>query len=167
MGDTDGAGDPAEMLGDYLNDHLLGATGGLELFRRAARSHRGADKAELQQLVGEIEQDRASLLGIMRALGLPVRSYKIWLGWAAEKVGRLKPNGALVRRSPLSSVVELEAMTLGVAGKAAGWRVLVAVARHDDRLDVTQIESLLARAAHQQDTLERLRMAAAIEVLLP
>jgi len=84
-----------------------------------------------------------------------------------EKVGRLKPNGTLVQRSALSSVVELEAMTLGVAGKAAGWRVLHALAGRDDRLDAEQIEGLLARATSQQETLERLRMAAAVAALQP
>ncbi len=157
-----------ELLVSYLNDHLLGATGGLELFRRAARSHRGGPlEPELQQLAREIDQDRAALLGIMRALGLPVRPGKVWLGWAVEKVGRLKPNGTLVQRSALSSVVELEAMTLGVAGKAAGWRVLHALAGRDDRLDAEQIEGLLARATSQQETLERLRMAAAVAALQP
>ncbi len=154
-----------EALGRYLNDHLLGATGGLELFRRVTRSHRGtAEAAELEQLTGEIEQDRTSLLEIMRALGVPVRSYEVWLGWTAEKVGRLKPNGGLLRRVPLSSVIELEAMTLGVAGKAAGWRVLRAVADRDGRLDAGQLDILLERAARQQETLEGLRMAAAAEV---
>jgi hypothetical protein len=31
------------LVGIYLNDHLAGATGGLELARRAAASHRGSD----------------------------------------------------------------------------------------------------------------------------
>jgi hypothetical protein len=30
-----------DLLGIYLNDHLAGATGGLELARRVAGSHRG------------------------------------------------------------------------------------------------------------------------------
>ena len=55
-------------------------------------------------------------------------------------------------------------MTLGVAGKAAGWRVLRAVADRDGRLDAGQLDILLERAARQQETLEGLRMAAAAEV---
>jgi hypothetical protein len=41
-----------------------------------------------------------------------------------EKAARLKLNGHLLARSPLSSLEELEMLRLGVEGKAAGWRTL-------------------------------------------
>lgn len=152
----------AELLGIYLNDHLAGATGGRELFRRAARAQRGtAAGATLQELCSQIEQDRTALLAMMGGLDIPVRSYKVWLGWTAEKAGRLKLNGSLLRRSALSPVIELEAMTLGVAGKAAGWRLLRAMAEREPRLDADLLDGLLSRAADQEKTLERLRLAAA------
>lgn len=154
-----------ELLGLYLNDHLAGATAGRELFRRAVRTHRGTDAGTaLRALCDEVEQDRASLQHIMRSLHVPVTSYKVWLGWTAEKAGRLKLNGSVLRRSPLSSVVELEAMALGVAGKAAGFRVLRTIAERDPRLDRGQLDDLVTRAEAQQQTLERLRLAAAAEV---
>jgi hypothetical protein len=67
---------------------------------------------------------RRALLDFMAALGLPVRHYKLSAAWAAEKAARLKLNGRLLSRSPVSSLEELEMLRLGVEGKAAGWRTL-------------------------------------------
>ncbi len=102
------------LLGVYLNDHLAGATGGLALFRRATSSAQGASKAELAELTQQVTQDRQCLLALMHRLGVPVRHYKVATGWALEKAGRLKTNGYLLHRSPLSDLVELEALVLGV-----------------------------------------------------
>ena len=55
----------------------------------------------------------------MAALGLPVRRYKSYAAWVAEKTARLKLNGSLWSRSPLSGVAELEILRLDVEGKAA------------------------------------------------
>ena len=68
-------------------------------------------------------EDRTTLQ-LMAALAVPVQQYKVALGWAAEKVGRLKPSGHLLTRSPLSDLEEIEAMRLGVEGKAACWQML-------------------------------------------
>ena len=76
------------LLGIYLNDHLAGATGGLELARRVARSSLvPADARVLQRLAAEIAADRQALLKIMAALGIPARSYKRYAAWIGEKAG--------------------------------------------------------------------------------
>ena len=152
------------LLGIYLNDHLTGATAGLELFRRAAGSHRKTEAGPvLERLTAEVEADRDTLLGIMRALDVPVRHYKVVGGWAAEKAGRLKLNGRLLSRSPMSSVVELEGLHLGVLGKAAGWRLLRAVADSDPRLDAVELDRLHENASRQAQEIDELRLRAARE----
>lgn len=148
-----------DLLGIYLNDHFAGATGGIELVRRAARSQRGSGTGEvLERLTAEIVNDRVALLDMMTALDVPVQRVKPYLAWAAEKVGRLKLNGYVLSRSPLSLLVELEALRLGVEGKAAAWRTLRELADHDRRLDAGRLDDLLARARQQGDTLEELRV---------
>jgi hypothetical protein len=152
------------LLGIYLNDHLAGAVAGTELARRLADAERHRPGGEaLQRLAGEIDEDRVALLEVMSALEVPVRHYKTWAAWATEKVGRLKLNGRLLARSPLSRVVELEAMQLGVEGKVAGWRTLRARAETDSRLDSTRLDELIDRARRQIDQVERLRVRAAAE----
>ena len=103
---------------------------------------------------------------IMGDLGIPARRYKICAGWAAEKAGRAKTNGFLVRRSPLSSVIELETLRLGVEGKRLMWQALLSLSRNRPRpgLDTEQLTQLLRRARNQADTLEELRLLAAAEV---
>ena len=148
------------LLGIYLNDHLAGASAGLELARRAARSH-GRDRATLREIADEIAEDREELRTIMTTLGVPIRRYKEVAGWAMEKVGRLKPNGRILSRSPLSDVLEVEALRLAVEGKAAGWLLLRGFAEQDGLLDPAQLDRLINRAARQADVLEDLRVNAA------
>jgi hypothetical protein len=45
-----------------------------------------------------------------------------------------------MRRSPLSDLIELEAMRTGVEGKAALWRALRALADSDSRLDCDELD---------------------------
>ena len=165
MGPSTPAGRGPRLLGIYLNDHLAGATGGLELARRVARSSlMPADARVLQRLAAEIAADRQALLKIMAALGIPARSYKRYAAWIGEKAG-LKPNGYLLTRSPLSSLEELELLRLGVEGKAAGWRTLRTLADRDRRLDSVRLDELISAARRQADLLEDLRVSAADQVI--
>ena len=156
-----------DLLGIYLNDHLAGATGGVGLARRmAAAADPGSQSATvLGTLATEIAQDRVALIMMMGALGIPVRGYKVFAGWAGEKAGRAKLNGHLLTRSPLSELEETELLRLGVEGKAAGWRSLRALAERDRRLDAGRLDDLLDRAERQSDMLETLRVAVAERVL--
>lgn len=155
-----------QVLGIYLNDHLAAATAGTELARRIARTHQDqGDGGRLRRFAAEVAQDRAALLEIMTALGIPVRAYKVGTGWIGEKAGRLKFNGRLFTRSPLSSLEELEIMRLAVEGKAAGWRTLRTAAGTGKRLDPARLDELIARAGRQSDLLEDLRAAAAAQVI--
>jgi hypothetical protein len=159
--------DPS-LLGIYLNDHLAGATAGLELFRRTAGAHTSTDAAPvLTRLVQEIEEDREALLGIMKTLEIPVAQYKVAGAWVAEKIGRAKPNGRLTSRSPLSSVIELEGMRLGVLGKGSGWKLLRELAASEPRLDASALDRLIERAERQAEEIEQLRIAAGKEALSP
>ncbi|WUH98353.1 hypothetical protein OHR68_33375 [Spirillospora sp. NBC_00431] len=154
-----------KLLGIYLNDHLAAAAGGVDLARRLAQGYSRSDDAErLGRLADDIAADRGALLSIMRSLGCPIRRYKSLAVWTAEKVGRLKLNGGLLHRSPLSDVVELEALSLGVTGKLAGWRTLLAVAEQEPGLDIGQLRMLQTRANDQLTVLEQLRAAAVGEV---
>jgi hypothetical protein len=154
----------SELLPIYLNDHLAGSTAGLELARRLLRSNsRNEYGADLARLAGEIEQDRESLQSIMRVLDVGVDRVKVAVGWTAEKVGRLKLNGRLLSYSPLSRLMELEVLMLGVTGKLALWRTLRQLAAEDSRLDRRDLDRLIERAAGQLQEVETLRERAVID----
>jgi hypothetical protein len=160
---TDGRPD---LLRIYLNDHLAGSAGGAALARRLAGSHaKTAAGPELTKLAREVVEDRESLLDIMRGLGVSRKRFKEPLAVVAERLGRFKPNGSLLSRSPLSSVIELEAMALGVTGKLAGWRTLQELSGSEPRLDAAQLDRLVSRAEAQLASLERLRVDAVSEAL--
>jgi hypothetical protein len=156
----------AQLLNIYLNDHLAAAVGVLALARRSAGAHHGtAGASELAELVSQLAEDRQTLLTIMARLNVPRTRYKEPLALAAERLGRVKPNGSLFHRSPLSSVVELEALTLGVLANRSVWRALQQLSASHAGLDTDQLEHLIGRADSQLAVLDGLRDAAVREAL--
>ena len=149
---------PSKYLATYLNDHLLGSTVGMELARRAAGENQGSELGEfLTGVAREIEADRETLLALMSELGVKPDQLKVAAGWIAEKLGRLKPNAQLRGYSPLSPLVELEGLLIGIEGKLAMWQVLAEVAEQVG-LDRARMEELSARAERQQADVERHRL---------
>jgi len=155
-----------DRLSVYLNDHLAGATLGVELARRAARENDGGELgAFLEGFAREVVEDRAVLLRLMRTLDVEPSVTKSGLAWALEKAGRLKLNGQLTGYSPLSRLVELEGLSLGVRGKQSLWEALAAAFGSDPRLAEFDFAALALRAAHQLDDLTEQRLAAAPEAV--
>ena len=146
----------------YLTNHWLASKGGLDLFERSARSqHDEETRASLRALADEVADDRTTLRSILDAHGVPDTPIRERLVSLGETVGRLKPNGTLFRRSPLSDLLELEALGAAVQAKKLGWLALRELADDDERLDVATLDDLVHRAEDQQDRLEGLRLKAA------
>jgi hypothetical protein len=153
------------FLAIYLNDHLAGAAAGVGRSRALAKAHQGRpDEERLQRLADDIAADRGALLAVMGSLGIPVRHYKSIALSVAEMAGRLKLNGRLKERSPLTDLVEYEFLRVAVEGKAAGWRTLRTIADRTPDLDADELESLHERAQAQISLLEELRRSAVAEV---
>jgi len=148
------------LLAIYLSDHLAGATGGVELARRARASNRGSELGvALEELCAEIEADRKALERVMERLEVKRNGPKIAGAWAAEKLGRLKLNGRLTGYSPLSRLVELEMLHIGVTGKIQLWQALDET--QSDKLSQFDLARLIERAESQRATIESLRLEAA------
>ena len=151
------------LLRIYLNDHLAGATVAVELARRSRKRNRGNSFGEfLAWLTEQIDADRRTLRSLMDELEMRIDVSKQIAAWGSEKLGRLKLNGSLTGYSPLSRLIELEFLALGVAGKLAMWRVLQDSVGAP--LGDTDLEALIDRAEHQRSELERHRVRAAEEV---
>ena len=148
----------------YLRNHEAAARAGQDLIRRTAASQGRRPYGEnLRRLVVESQEDLDALHGLMRRLGVGADR----LGGAAlqlgERVGRLKPNGRLVRRSLVSNLVEIEGVLGDLQLKAASWRALLAAGVADrDELDVAD---LLARAERQLERLTTVHRQAAVASL--
>lgn len=144
----------------YLNDHLAGATVGVELARRVYAGNRG-EKAfgePLGRICKEIEEDRAALEQAIDRLGLSRSRVKPAGAWVAEKLGRLKLNGRLRGYSPLSRLLELEGLMIGITAKMALWRTLDSL--EDAESLGIDFARLAARAAEQHSAVEDLHRLA-------
>lgn len=160
--------EPDRLLEIYLADHAAAATAGAALARRAARSNATNEYGSfLGRLSVAIEEDRGSLRQIIAQLDFHESRSKATAAWVAEKVGRLKLNGRLREYSPLSRVLELEALSVGIAGKLALWESLQARADGDERLSGAGLEVLADRARQQRAEVEQHRSQAARQAFGP
>jgi hypothetical protein len=151
-----------KLLRIYLQDHLAGATGGLELARRARGANEGTEYGPpLAKLADDIDADRRSLESLMDDLGFGADRAKNIGFWVAEKAGRLKLNGQLTGYSPLSRMIELEGLITGVNGKRSLWLSLIEVSDEVPELDPDRLHRLRERAEQQLEILHGLRARAA------
>ncbi|MBN8868306.1 MAG: hypothetical protein J0H66_00325 [Solirubrobacterales bacterium] len=144
-------------LGIYLNDHLTGATGGVALARRAAANATDDEREAMWIEVGnEVAEDRETLIRVRNLIGAKPNHLKYAVAWTAEKLGRMKLNGYLLRRSDLGEFLELEMLVTGVTGKLSLWKAL---ARLDDpRLRELDFDQLVERTEAQRQRLEQFRI---------
>lgn len=147
-----------DVLRHYLRNHYAASRGGLDLFRRAAGSQRDPTvREELSRLSSEVAEDRSALLAMMVALGIARRPVQEWVVALGERLGRLKPNGTLLTRSPLSDLLELEALIAGVEAKKRAWLSLRCLADGDEALDASALDHLIRRAEDQSARMEQQR----------
>jgi hypothetical protein len=154
-----------ELLAIYCNDHLAASIGGIELVKRMLGEHRTTDyEGPLEQLLGELREERASLEAQIRAVGFRVRQYKLAALWLGEKLSRGKLNGRLLSRSPLSDLFEFEFLASAVRGKRSGFETLRQVAEVEPRFDKAELDRLIRQANRQFEWLSHTRRDVAVDV---
>jgi hypothetical protein len=153
----------AKNLDIYLNDHLAGSSGAIEVAKRCIDQNAGMPLAQfLTRLLAEIEQDQKTLADLMDRCGTPRNPFKQAGAWLGEKVSRLKL-GTEARE--LSNLLTLESLSLGIEGKACLWRSLKQVSASHEGLAGTDFDALIQRAETQRADLERERLALAAAAL--
>lgn len=154
------------LLQTYLTDHRAGAAAGLALARRFADALADTEHAVASASVAtSIDADVATLDDIMRRLGIAPRRAERLLALALERLGRLKLNGRLLSRSPLSTVLEAETLAAGVLAKRRLWTALgIALVDHPVLNDV-DLPELERRAAVQLATLAEIHRHAVADAL--
>jgi hypothetical protein len=157
------AGRPSRWLAIYLRNHEAAASAGTDLFARMARSQ--ADRPwgpTLADVADDVAQDLLALRRLLRSRGVRPDTVSNLALRVGERVGRLKPNGRVVRRSPLSDLVEVEAGLDAVHAKANGWRALRAAGGGDTP---TELDELSRRADDQVERLLAVHATVAAAVL--
>jgi hypothetical protein len=148
-------------LSIYLQDHLAGATAGVNLAGRASRHNEGTPAGRrLEQIAHEIEADRDTLAGFMSELGVRASWTKNAVAWVAERLSRLKPNGRGHGDTSLLRMHELETLSLGIAGKQSLWEAL-RMAPESAAIANLDLDELHERARSQRERVEMERVALA------
>jgi hypothetical protein len=145
----------------YLNDHLAGSVAALQLVDHLLEQQPLGADPQLRAIRGEIQEDQKVLQGILKSVGgkeSPVRKAAAWL---TEQVGQAKLRLDDSGSGNLRVLEALEALSLGIQGKASLWRALATVKDIRPGLDRADFRRLERRAQHQFDRVDALRLRAA------
>lgn len=154
-----------EYLGIYLNDHRAGEAVLVRLAGRILRSNRSTPWAsDLSELHEAIRADAATLDEVAEAAGVTGGSIKRLAAIVGVGVGRLKLNGHLLTYSPLSRVLELEALIAALELKRSMWATLGELASGRPPLDVFDPTTMVDRASAQQEIVRPIQRWAASEL---
>jgi hypothetical protein len=154
-----------EALGTYLNDHLAGSVAAIRMLERAVDDQGGTPQGpRLGELLDAIREDQEELRGLMGRLGLQESQLKKAGARLAEAAGRMKLGGG-EHGDRLGRLEMLEALAMGIHGKAQLWRALRAVASKYQAVQELDLTRLERRAREQHDLAEALRLEAAAAAL--
>lgn len=145
----------------YLNDHLAGSVAALQLLEHLLDLQQGADYDQLRSIRLEIEEDKKVLQGILKDLGGKESSLRQAAAWLTEQFGQAKLRLDDPGSGDLRVLEGLEALGLGIQGKAALWRALAAVENRLPELQRIDFPRLLNRAQDQFQRVDALRLRAA------
>jgi hypothetical protein len=147
-------------LDSYLNDHLAGSVGALELIAHWANLYRGKPLgAFFDGLEAEISADQDTLRELMRCLGVEESKMRQAGAWAAEKLGLARFVIAGDEPGGLGLVLVLEGLIMGITGKQLLWRALGAA--NLPKVEAFDFKELQRRAEEQIERTEAERIRAA------
>lgn len=145
-----------DLLGLYLNDHLAGAAAGRARARQMARQHADLPVGSgLHRLSSDLSAEHARLRRLVDELGLEQRRARRALAKLGERLGRLKLNGHLLTRSPMTPLLEVELMRGAVNAKRGLWQTVQDHAA-DLGLDRQEWADLDQQAQEQSQLLDEL-----------
>lgn len=155
-------------LATYLNDHLAGAVGAVEMIDHLIAVYRAKPIGQFcKELRDEITADQEELRKMMRAFEIKESSVRQAGAWIAEKLGRfkLRPEGEGAGDPGL--FLAFEALVLGITGKRALWAALATVQNDWPELLRFDLARLQDRAIEQAEQADAKRLEAAREALRP
>lgn len=113
--------DERRYLRIYLAERLILAHGARRLASRVADTPDGALGAQVTTV---LDADVQTLTSLLRQLGARPPRVRMGAVALAERLGRLKLNGRIRDRSPLTDLQELDGLTIGLGALAQAWAAL-------------------------------------------
>jgi len=151
-------------LDSYLNDHLAGSVGALELIARWKHLYEGKPlSAFFTGIEAEIRADQDTLRDLMRSLGIEESNVRQAGAWVAEKIGRARFMIAGDEPDGLGLVLALEGLIMGIMGKKLMWGTLAAA--NLPKVEAIDLRKLQRRAEQQIERAEAERIRAARRAL--
>jgi hypothetical protein len=150
-----------EPLHVYLNDHLAGATAGVDLAKQAAERHDGELGEFFAQLADEIAGDHNTLTSLLDQMDAHASGAKEVLAKAGSAISEAKFSGESTDDPEFGTFLTLETLSIGVEGKLCMWKALKVVEGEFPELAAANIDTLIERAQSQRDKLEAKRLEVA------
>ena len=148
-----------EELGSYLNDHLAGSVGALELLDRLVEVYQEKSLEKFfRDLRADIRQDQEQLKELVQKLGFEESGVRKAGAWIAEKLSRPKIDLEKESKEGIGLFLALEALHLGISGKRSLWRALEAASRTQPALARLDYPGLEKRAIEQCERVEARRL---------
>jgi hypothetical protein len=146
----------------YLNDHLAGSVAALELLDHLIRLQPGTPGEQaLAAVRTEVEEDQQKLQSLLQEVGGKESRVRQAAAWLTEKLGQAKLRLDDPGSGDLQLLEALEALALGIQGKAALWRALAAASAHIPQVRRLDFAALEARAKDQFRRVDGLRLQTA------
>ena len=152
-------------LATYLNDHLAGSIGALELLDRMIDKYKEQPMAQFCcEMRAEISADQDELREIMKAVDVEESSLRKAGAWIMEKFSRAKLSLGDEESADLGLVQALESLVLGIKGKEVLWHALAAVQPDWPQLRQFDFARLEKRAVEQGTQADAERIQAVTRV---
>jgi hypothetical protein len=149
----------------YLNDHLAGSVGALELVDHLIETYRGKPLEQFfKDLRDEIDADQGTLEKLIETLGAKESAMRKAGAWVAEKLSRAKIRLSDSQEGQMGLLHALEGLVLGITGKRGLWDALAAAAETMPELRELDYARLENRAIEQRDRIEAKRLEVARQV---
>jgi len=147
-----------ESIEVYLNDHLAGATAGVNLVEQAVERHRSDELGEFfAPLASEIKADLAKLEALIESMSAEKSASKTALAEIGSKLAAPKFTAEGAGNEHLGDFITLETLSIGVEGKRCMWVALRTVVDAYPALQALDLDELESRAQDQRNKLEAKR----------
>jgi hypothetical protein len=157
-----------EELTSYLNDHLAGSVGALELLDRLTDTYREKPLEHFfRNLRDDIHADQEQLKELIQKLGAEESAVRKAGAWIVEKLSRAKIELSESAEGETGLFLALEALVLGITGKRSLWRALQAASKTMPQLARLDYAGLEKRAIEQCERVEARRLETARMAFTP
>jgi hypothetical protein len=151
----------------YLNDHLAGSSGAVDLIAAIAKASDDPLQSDFfQDLREKVEDDREILKGLLAKIGQSDSKLLQVAGGLTEKASRLKLLWEGFEPGKLGMFEALEMLCLGIQGKRLLWTILGGIRSSIPEWSDVDFTALAQEAITQRDAVEVYRLQAGIDALV-